>query len=85
MSSTVPLCEGLGLKVPARYDEQREEYVLEYPFPCEYDPKAKRWLFEDGEISWQAVFERWKGRGPMNERYVESVRRSRGTVGSWLN
>ena len=85
MSSTVPLCESLGLSVPAHYDEEREEYVLEYPFPCQYDPDAKRWLFEDGEITWNDVFQRWKGRGPMNEIYVESVRRSRGTVSSWLN
>lgn len=84
MSSTVPLCEELGLSVPARYSERLDEYVLDYPFPCEYDPDAKQWLFADGEISWNQVFERWKGRGPMNEVYVESIRRSRGMVESWL-
>jgi hypothetical protein len=26
------------------------------------------------------VFARWKARGPMNERYVESVRRSHGSL-----
>ena len=85
MESTVPLCESLGLSAPAHYDEDAEAYVLEYPFPCEYDPGEKRWLFEDGEITWSQVFERWKGRGPMNEIYVESVRRSRREVERWLN
>jgi ring-1,2-phenylacetyl-CoA epoxidase subunit PaaA len=80
MSSTVPLCEGLGLKVPAHFDEGRNEYVLDYPFPCEYDAGAKQWLFSDGEITWEQVFDRWKRRGPMNERYVESVRRSHGSL-----
>ncbi len=85
MNSTVPLCESLGLDVPAHYDDEKEEYVLDYPFPCAYDAEEKRWAFDEGEISWDAVFERWKGRGPMNERYVESVRRSRGQVEAWLN
>lgn len=85
MSSTVPLCEGLGLEVPAHWDEARKEYLLDYPFPCEYDSAAKRWDFAGGEISWDQVFERWKARGPMNEVYVESIQRSRGEVGRWLN
>lgn len=84
MASTVPLCESLGLRVPAHRDEASGTYVLDYPFPCRYDVAAKRWLFEEGEISWDEVFERWKGRGPMNEVYVESVRRSRKQVESWL-
>ena len=84
MASTVPLCEQLGLKAPAHWDEAEEKYVLEYPFPCEYDHEAKVWLTDEGEISWDQVFERWKGRGPMNEIYVESVQRSRSEVGGWL-
>ena len=82
MSSTVPLCEGLGISVPAHLSGER--YVLDYPFPCRYDPDAKRWLFGEGEVSWDEVFKRWKGRGPMNEEYVEAVQRSRRRVASWL-
>ena len=84
MSSTVPLCEELGLEVPAHFDSENEEYVLDYPFPCEYDAEDKRWVFEDGESTWDAVFKRWKSRGPMNEIYVESIQRSRRDVGGWL-
>jgi ring-1,2-phenylacetyl-CoA epoxidase subunit PaaA len=85
MDSAVPLCESLGIEVPAHYDSDKGEYVLDYPFPCQYDAKEKRWLFDEGEITWGDVFERWKARGPMNEIYVESIRRSRGAVRSWLN
>ena len=84
MSSTVPLCEELGLNVPAHFDSETEEYVLDYPFPFEYDAADKHWVFEDGETTWDAVFKRWKGRGPMNEIYVESIQRSRRDVGGWL-
>jgi ring-1,2-phenylacetyl-CoA epoxidase subunit PaaA len=76
MSSTVPLCESIGIDVPAHHDDQKGEFVLEYPFPCQYDAAAKHWDFSGGEITWDEVWERWKGRGPMNERYVESVRKS---------
>ena len=85
MTSTVPLCEELGLEAPAHWDEQRGEFVLEYPFPCQYNAVDKHWAFDEGEISWDLVFQRWKGRGPMNEIYVESVQRSRGDVSRWLN
>jgi ring-1,2-phenylacetyl-CoA epoxidase subunit PaaA len=85
MSSTVPLCEQLGLDAPAHWDAEKEEYVLDYPFPCQYNVEDKRWMFEEGEISWDTVFERWKGRGPMNEIYVESIQRSRGDVTRWLD
>jgi len=85
MSSTVPLCEELGLEIPAHFDTETERFVLDYPFPCRYDPDTKRWLYEDGEITWGDVFTRWKGRGPMNETYVESLRRSRRDVDRWLS
>lgn len=85
MESTVPLCEALELDVPAHWDEEKQEFKLDYPFPCEYDSEDKVWDFSGGEISWDQVFTRWKARGPMNERYVESVRRSRFSVQKWLD
>ena len=72
MASTVPLCEGIGIDVPAHYDEQKEEYIMDYPFPCEYDPDEKRWLF-DQPLTWEQVFDRWKARGPMNKTYVDMI------------
>ncbi|HKJ92788.1 MAG TPA: Phenylacetic acid catabolic protein [Longimicrobiales bacterium] len=80
MASTVPLCASMGIDVPAHYDEAQETYVLDFPFPCRYDADAKHWLFDEGEIAWDEVFERWKARGPMNERYVEAVQRSHFSV-----
>jgi len=84
MSATVPLCESLGLKAPAHWSEAEQKYVLDYAFPCEYDAAAKHWDFTGGQISWERVFERWKKRGPMNERYVESIRRSHAPLGRMM-
>ena len=84
MSSTVPLCESIGIRVPAHHDEQSGQYVLDYPFPCEYHDAAKHWDFDGGLISWDQVFERWKRRGPMNEYYVGSIRRSHGPLNRLL-
>ncbi len=72
MAATVPLSESIGINVPAHYDEQKEEYIMDYPFPCEYDPDEKRWLF-DQPLTWEQVFERWKARGPMNKTYIDMI------------
>jgi ring-1,2-phenylacetyl-CoA epoxidase subunit PaaA len=74
LSAVVPLCESCGIRIPAHYDESKQQYVLEYPLPVEYDPEHKRWLF-DQPITWDQVFDRWKRRGPYNEEYVHMVQR----------
>jgi 1,2-phenylacetyl-CoA epoxidase catalytic subunit len=77
MTTAVPLCNELHLKVPAHYDEEQKKYVIDCPFPAHFDAKAKRWLFEDGACSWDDVMKRWKARGPMNEEFVGMVQRGR--------
>jgi len=72
MASVVPLCEEIGVHVPAHYDEETGKYILEYDLPCQFDPADKRWLFDE-PISWDEVWERWRGRGPMNGRYTEMI------------
>ncbi|MEZ4515270.1 MAG: Phenylacetic acid catabolic protein [Chloroflexota bacterium] len=75
MSTGVPFCESVGITLPIHWDEATGAYVLDYPFPCEFDEVEKRWLMEDGEIGWDQVMRRWKRRGPMNEQYVEKIQR----------
>lgn len=79
LNAVVPLCAELELKIPAHWDPAEKRAVVDYEYPCEFDEKAKRWLF-DQPITWEKAFERWRRRGPMNQAYVESVRRSR----AWL-
>jgi ring-1,2-phenylacetyl-CoA epoxidase subunit PaaA len=75
MSTAVPLCEGMGLHVPAHYDEQQKKYILDFPFPAEFDEDEKRWHFEKGHITWDAVLARWMARGPKNKEFVGEVQR----------
>jgi len=76
LKAVVPLCEELGYEVPAHSNPDTDDVELQYELPCQYDPAERRWLFDE-TLTWKQVFERWKGRGPMNEQYVDSVRRSR--------
>ncbi|MDQ4074717.1 MAG: phenylacetate-CoA oxygenase subunit PaaI, partial [Chloroflexota bacterium] len=69
LSQAVPFCEGIGVNVPARYDEEQERWVVTHPFPADFDAEEKRW--GDEPISWDEVLVRWKKRGPMNEQFVE--------------
>jgi ring-1,2-phenylacetyl-CoA epoxidase subunit PaaA len=75
MAKVVPFCEDVGLRVPAHHDSASGQYLLEIPFPARFDAAKKRWLFEDGQIGWDQVLERWKGRGPMNDEYVGALQR----------
>lgn len=75
MSTAVPLCESLGLDVPAHLDEATGRYVIDCPFPMEFDAERKEWNWERGEITWDEVISRWKARGPANEEFVAQVQR----------
>ncbi len=75
MSTAVPFLSELNLDVPAHFDRAARQYVLDYPFPCRFVADEKRWLFDEGRISWDQVMERWKGRGPRNKEFVDSIQR----------
>jgi ring-1,2-phenylacetyl-CoA epoxidase subunit PaaA len=77
MATAVPLVQGLGLHVPAHYDEDTGRYCVDCPFPAHFDAEQKRWQLELGPVSWDEVLVRWKHRGPMNERYVENIQRGK--------
>lgn len=72
MSTAVPFCEEIDIDVPAHYDEDTEEYVVEYDLPVAFDEDDKRWVFDE-PISWSDVMDRWRSRGPANEKYVELI------------
>lgn len=75
MSTAVPFLNSLGLDVPAHFDKQTSSYIVDFPFPSRFVADEKRWLFKEGEIGWDEVMERWKGRGPKNREYVADIQR----------
>jgi ring-1,2-phenylacetyl-CoA epoxidase subunit PaaA len=77
MSTAVPLCEELQLNVPAHLDTEQNKYVIDCPFPLNFDAAAKHWLLEDGACSWDDVMKRWKARGPKNEEFVGKIQRGK--------
>jgi ring-1,2-phenylacetyl-CoA epoxidase subunit PaaA len=72
MSTAVPFCESIGIDVPAHL-EASGKYEIDMPFPVEFDEGEKRWLLEDGAITWDLVLARWKRRGPSNEEFVAQL------------
>ncbi|HLH71569.1 MAG TPA: Phenylacetic acid catabolic protein [Candidatus Dormibacteraeota bacterium] len=74
LSLVVPYCEEIGIRVPAHREvhDGAETWVLEYPFPCTFDPEAKRWDFSD-PCSWDDVLRRWRARGPRNAEMVAAL------------
>jgi len=74
LADAVPLMVQLGFRVPAHYDAQKGEYVIDCPFPMDFDEQRKRWKVEEGAVGWARVLERWKRRGPGLGYCVDTVR-----------
>lgn len=74
LADVVPMLQRLGFAVPAHFDADRGEYVIDCVFPCDFDETAKRWRFEEGPIGWDRVVARWKRRGPGLQFCMEQVR-----------
>jgi ring-1,2-phenylacetyl-CoA epoxidase subunit PaaA len=72
MSHVVPLCEDHDIDVPAHYDEDAGEYVLEFEFPVAFNDEEKQWYFED-PVSWDDVLARWRSGGPARDDFVDMI------------
>jgi ring-1,2-phenylacetyl-CoA epoxidase subunit PaaA len=72
MDSIVPHCEEIGIDVPAHYNEETDEYELAYDLPVAFVEDEKDWRFDE-HISWDDVIDRWRARGPANEKYVNMI------------
>ena len=70
---------------------KKGEYVIDFPFPSQFDPDEKRWLFDEGQIDWlddgpgPSVMKRWRGRGPQNDEFVENLQRGHRQVAEMLS
>ncbi|MBV8711966.1 MAG: phenylacetate-CoA oxygenase subunit PaaI, partial [Solirubrobacterales bacterium] len=75
MSEVVPFMEEIGVRVPAHFDAEQDRYVIDCPFPAQFDEEKRSWLLDGGAITWDDVLVRWRGRGPMNTEYVRTLQR----------
>jgi ring-1,2-phenylacetyl-CoA epoxidase subunit PaaA len=75
MAAVVPFMEEVGIEVPARFDAEQERYVIDCPFPAQFDEEKREWLLDQGRIEWDDVLIRWRARGPMNRDYVWTLQR----------
>ncbi|WP_438824202.1 Phenylacetic acid catabolic protein [Bacillus sp. JJ1562] len=74
LSTAVPFCESIGIKVPAHYDESQDKYVIDVPFPCKFDAENKKWLTDQPD-TWEGAIERFKQRGPQNKEFVSRIQK----------
>jgi ring-1,2-phenylacetyl-CoA epoxidase subunit PaaA len=72
LSTAVPFCESIGVKIPAHFDEESEKYVLDVPFPCKFDVENRKWLYDQPD-TWENVIARFKKRGPQNQQFVARI------------
>ncbi len=75
MGEVVPFMEEIGIRVPAHHDDETGTWVIDCPFPAQFDAEKREWLMDDGPIGWDDVTARWRARGPMNADYVRTLQR----------
>jgi ring-1,2-phenylacetyl-CoA epoxidase subunit PaaA len=75
MSEVVPFMDEIGVSVPAHFDADQDQYVIDCPFPAAFDEETRSWLLDEGAITWDDVLVRWRARGPMNVDYVRTLQR----------
>jgi ring-1,2-phenylacetyl-CoA epoxidase subunit PaaA len=76
LASAVPFLQSCGLAVPAHYEPERDQWVLDVPFPCAFDPEARRYD-PARPVGWDDVLARWKRRGPQCGDFVSLMQRGR--------
>jgi ring-1,2-phenylacetyl-CoA epoxidase subunit PaaA len=75
MGEVVPFLQESGISVPPHFDAASERYVIDCPFPAQFDEERREWLLAQGPITWDEVIARWRKRGPMNRDYVRTLQR----------
>jgi ring-1,2-phenylacetyl-CoA epoxidase subunit PaaA len=75
MAEVVPFMDEIGIEVPAHHDAEADRYVIDCPFPADFDEEKREWQLNAGPISWERVVVRWRARGPMNRAYVRTLQR----------
>ncbi len=79
MDYAIPLLQSFGLEAPAHYDEDEGQWVLDFTFPCHFDPLTKKWDF-DRPVEWSDVFQRWRQRGPRARENIAMLREGRRAI-----
>ncbi|MBM3486505.1 MAG: phenylacetic acid catabolic family protein [Alphaproteobacteria bacterium] len=59
LTQVVPFCEELGIRIPARFDEETGKFRLDYEPPVYLDEEKRVWHF-DRRITWEEQFAIWK-------------------------
>ena len=82
MGEVVPFMDEVGHRRARRTATTSERWVIDCPFPRAFDAEAQALAARRRAIRWDEVMVRWKGRGPMNEDYVEKLQRGYRTTAS---
>ncbi len=70
LAQVVPFCERVGIKIPAHFDREKGQYVLDYEMPILLNEETGKWDFRT--VTWEEQFAQWKKGGPIK---TETFRR----------
>jgi ring-1,2-phenylacetyl-CoA epoxidase subunit PaaA len=61
LSEVVPICEDIGIDIPAHFDRATNAYVLDYQNPIMLDEDTRTWSYMT--VSWDEKFAQWRKGG----------------------
>jgi ring-1,2-phenylacetyl-CoA epoxidase subunit PaaA len=74
LKSATDFAERAGLDVPARFDEEKQDYVIDgMPYPMTFDADKMDWEWE--ETTWDRAIGNFKKGGPMRPACYERLQR----------
>lgn len=71
LAKVVPFCERVGIRVPAHFDSERNQYALNYDMPILLDEASGKWSFDTA--TWDQQFVQWKKGGPLKTATFERM------------
>jgi len=61
LAEVVPYCEEVGIDIPAHFDKEKNEYVLDYEPPILLNEETGKWDYTT--VTWEEKFAQWRKGG----------------------
>ena len=61
LTEVVPYCEQVGIDIPAHFEKEKNEYVLDYEMPILLNEETGEWDYTT--VTWEEKFNQWRKGG----------------------
>ncbi len=81
LQSASAFCDKLGIKIPAKFDQEKNKWVLDMPYPMLYDAENYQWSWE--QCTQKEYWSHSRKGGPMRPGAYQRLRREEWGEALW--